>query len=159
MDKKKIEEEIKINRFKLEEECEIQPSLYFEYSRRLSEMKSKRDKLNEGISYRSAVIELEFRTDPYRFISSDVKVTEGVVKSFLESNLELKRMRSELMEVLEELNELDSVCRSLEHRKSMLNDLVTLYLNNYYSDPSGRYSKVDEIQSGVREKLNKKKEE
>lgn len=145
--------DVKINKFKLEEECERQPSLYYYYSELLAEAKSDKDKAASKFSLITSEVDISVRNDP----DSPKKLTEALIKSIVTVDLKVVKAQKEYDDAKRKVYTLEVAVNSIEHRKSMLNNLVQLYCKNYYSQP-GNYDSNDQAQQEVRMNLGSRRE-
>ena len=151
--------DVAINRFKLEQECEAQPSLYYYYADMLAGLKADRDRVDDKLGMTMSNTELAVRTAPGKYLG-EVKPTEATIKAAVDANLEVRSLREELTKTNEQIYHLEAVVRSLDHRKSELDNLVQLWIKGYYAAPDGgKPSSNDDYQKQVRKNLNKDKEE
>jgi len=149
-----FEEDIKINRFKLDEDCEIQPVLYNYWSDKLTEAKGNRDKLKNEVSLTYAQTEIETRKNP-----PGGKVTEGLIRAAVDTNPKIVELEEKLRVSQKEVYTYEAAVEALGHRKSMLDNLVKLYGSNYFSKPEGRKdSNSDNYSQDMRGRLNKDKQ-
>jgi hypothetical protein len=150
-------EEIKINRFKLEEECERHVSLYHYYSKARAETKAELDDANDKLKLASAEVDQYLRghwDEP-----SYGKQTENALKNVLETHPRITKLKDSIRDIQKNLYILDASTFALDHRKSMLDNLVTLLVKGFYSAPNGgkRKDANDEVVDEIRSKINKKK--
>lgn len=149
----KIEQDLKINKFKLEDACEEQPSLYMYYAEEYAKKKAEKDNYDDKLDFISSKVEMEIRENP----PDGLKVTESTIKSLLSTDKRIIEIKEKLRAVKEDLYHLDAVVKALEHRKSELNNLVSLYIAGYYSMPSGkRQTPNDKARNKIRQNLNRK---
>ena len=155
---KDYSEDVSINRFKLEQESEKQPSLFYYYADLLATAKADRDSLEERLDFTNAAYEMDLRTAPGRYLG-EVKVTEGTIKAAVDSNPKAQAIRLEYLDKSKEIYHLEAAVKSLEHRKSELDNLVQLWIKGYYAAPDGgKPSATDDVQNQMRKNLNKSKE-
>lgn len=122
---------ISLNRFELEMEAERQSHLYYEAGEELAEAKALRDQAANRLKIRKAEIEIDIRRNP----PESPKITESVVAALLARDPELKELEEDLTILSKSVAHLEGLMRALDHKKSMLDNLVRLYLAGYYADP------------------------
>jgi regulator of replication initiation timing len=145
-------DDLRINKFKLEEECEKQPSNYGYWANLLSEARADKDQAEDKLDLLEAQVELNYRTNPPK----RMKVTEGTIKSMVESNKEIQEQKDLLRSKKSEVYHLETAVKALEQKKSSLDNLVTLFVKGFYSQPDGkRRSKTDESEVNSRKNLNR----
>jgi hypothetical protein len=143
-----FEEDISINKYNLHEECEIHPSLYHYYSEKLNEAKDCYNTCSDQLRYLIGKKEIKFRKNP----PDDIKVTEASIKALLLEDEDIQKKEDELRDWKKKMNTYDSALTSIEHRKSMLNNLVKLYGSGYFSLPDTHIKKnrEDQLQDDIR---------
>lgn len=148
--------DLKINRYKMAEECEQHSSLYQYYADLLAEIRAKVDKAKDRLSVIESEIELDIRINPPK----EPKMTEAVVKALVQSHEVVGGYRETLTRKKEELYHLEAAVASLEHRKRQLDNLVQLLIAGYYSAPKTErkpdMKETDKASASVRGKLNAK---
>lgn len=148
--------DVKINRFKLAEECEQHSSLYQYYADLLAEAKADIDGEKDRLNIVEAERELVIRADP----PATSKVTEASIKAMIQSDENVIKQKEDLRMVKIGLYQLEAAVTALEHRKRMLDNLVQLLIAGYYSAPKTERKAdtrvADETSKDVRNKLNKK---
>jgi regulator of replication initiation timing len=146
--------DVKINRFQLDKECEIHPSLYQYYSDLLSEARTAKDRAEAALSLVKAEVELAIRGCP----PEGIKVTETSIKAMVEANEDVQGAGKKLRRKKTEIYTFESAVTSLEHRKRMLDNLTQLWSKGYYAKPGefvgDRSNK--EAEKSVRNRLNHK---
>jgi hypothetical protein len=127
----------------------------------LAEAEMVRDKAKENIDLVKAELDLAIRTDPRPHGLE--KITESAVNSAVTTN---KRYR----ESLDEYNQLkynhriiQSAIESLNHKKYALDNLVRLFLSEYYlkeAPPQDRTAMLDELNKDtkLKKRLNRGRE-
>jgi len=146
-------DDLKINKYKLEEECEKQPSLYGYWANLLSEARADKDREEDKLDLLESTVELNYRTNR----PEGMKVTEATIKSMVENNKEIQDQKGSLRAKKSQVYHLETAVKSLEQKKSSLDNLVTLFVKGFYSQPdSKRRSGTDEAELDSRKNLNKK---
>jgi hypothetical protein len=143
--------DVKINRLRLDVECESQPELFSFYAGALAECRSERDSLREKLKLTRADVELEARRNP----PDDLKVTESVIAALVETDKRVISVKDHLGRVEHTFNGLDAIVTAFEHRRSMLNNLVELFGKEYFSIPDHRPE--EKAQREARANLNRKR--
>ena len=151
-----IEEDVKINRFKLDVEAETHPSIYYYYSNELAEAKKDRDLKKTKTKEITAKIELDYRADKIPF---DGKKTEAGISSAVEIHPDVVKAKKDYIESEYIVNKLSAMEESIRQRKGMLDNLIQLYTMQYYAEPkSGRYNSTDQAGDELRKNLKRNKE-
>ena len=159
MDTEKLKEDLKISRYDLEREASEQASLYFYYAEMQADAKAEANSAKDALSLITAEQSLFYRKNP----PEGLKVTEAVVVSLVEQDREVIDAKERLVNAYRELTLLDGILRALDHKKSSVDNLVKLYLNNYYSASSEvgetRTDKDQQMTTETTKKLTSKMKE
>jgi len=151
---KDFEKDMAINRFQLELECERHPGLYAFYTVYGNKAEKKYAKLALKFKYLIGEIEINLRRNP----PSDIKITESSIKALLMADEGIQKMEEDLLDLKLELNIYKSALTALEHRRSELNNLVSLYQSSYFSKPSGqkKENNIDVAQREQRKNIKRR---
>jgi len=146
----------RINKYKLDEECESQSSLYLYYSEIQAAAKDSESEAEDFLAKIKAEVELSFRRDP----PDDVKVTDASIKALVEAHDRVIAAKDKLREAKKNRLRADAVVGSLGHRKSMLDNLTVLWSKGYYMIDTGHVrTGRDAAQEDARKKLHRLGEE
>ncbi len=139
-----FKEDVRINRFSLETECEIQPEMYWFYSEQLVQKKTEFKRAR-------AKKELDIRENPGKY---GEKITEGFVKAIIEGDETLAAMEREYLL-------LEAACEALSDRRSQLRNLTELVQTGYYANmgTGSPTSSGDHAETEMRDHLTKKNKE
>ena len=149
-------DDVKINRFKLEEECEQHAQVYWYYAELLAKARSNRDAIENALKLKKAEVNMAIRTTPEVYVGN-VKVTESVVESTVEINADVQKYKTELLAAESEVYTLEAAVTAMTHRKSELDNLVQLWIKAYYASPDGgKPSQTGDAQAAVRAAMNNK---
>ena len=126
-----IKSDIEIDQYHLENECITMSSTYYNYADMAAQAKSlvsqKADELKVITAERSIAIREKLTQD-------GVKVTEGIMKSAVESDLDIRQAMKELRDAEATFDRLNVGVKALEIKKSELDNLVRLRCNGNYVD-------------------------
>lgn len=140
-------EDLQINKYKLDAECENQANLYGRYAVEYAEAQAEQDKAENSLKLTMAEVDLSIREN------SDKKPTESAINSMVLMSEEVKKAKRRLEEASERVYLLNAQVRAFEHKKAMLDGLIQLYIKNYYATPDG--GKLDnDSRNEVLKKLN-----
>jgi hypothetical protein len=151
---KDFQKDISINRFKLDQECEEQPSNYMYWSEKLIEVKSELDVLMARLKYIYAEKDIFYRNNP----QAGIKVTEASVGSMVETDKDIQNLKTKINTVQSKVYTFSAAVSALDHKKSQLKNLTELWIAGYYSDPNRHKTPADDQQNELRRKLNQKGE-
>ena len=149
-----FEDDVLLNKFKIDEECEKQSSLYYYWANKLADAKSELDKAEDQLKLGMAENELSIRE---KWDDSWGKITEAAVKARLEK--EVSTYREEIRNCQKEVYILEAGVKALDHKKSQLDNLTTLLVKGFYATPNGGKNRDinDEVSETVRSKMNKRR--
>ena len=143
--------DIRINRLKLDEECEIQPALYHFYAEEYAQARAVRDAQKDKLDLVLGTRETYLRRNP----PEDIKITESVIAALLVQDTEVQTAKEEFRKAQAKVDILYAGTSALDHRKAELDNLVTIWTKDYYNSKQNAEADGD----AVRGKLNKHKED
>jgi hypothetical protein len=126
-----FETEIQIDKYSLDWEFERQPMLYHKYATLLTEAETKRDMLKNKIDVVHAQLNSLIRGNPKGYGLE--KPTETAIESLIVQSDEYKNAIEEHGNAVYETKILKTAVESLMQKKTALENLVRLYLGEYYS--------------------------
>lgn len=149
-----IENDIKINKYKLDEECLTHASTYNRYAEMVTKTKTELTKAKDKLSLITAQRNIAIREE---IVKSGSKVTEKMIESYLESDKEVLNAKKEVREIEEVNATFNAMLDSFDHRKSELDNLVKLYCAGYYSVVGNKKeTSTETTEKDIRKNLNKK---
>lgn len=154
-----FEEDLQINKFSLDDEWTKQPNLFHKWSTELSQIEMERDRAKEKIELVRAELDLKIRSDPDSFNLS--KVTEASVQSAIVTSEGYQKAVDEYLKLKYNHKVIQSAIESLNHKKYALDNLVRLYLSEYYlkeSPPKDRNAMLDDLNKDIKLKKRLKRE-
>lgn len=129
-----FEQDIVIDKYNLDVECERQPALYEKWSRkwaianaRMEQLKAKRDLVE-------AELDSEVRSNPETYNITG-RVTEQAIKVAVRQTNEWLNANHDLQEASLLANVLAGAKWAMEQRKEMISDLVRLHGSQYFARP------------------------
>lgn len=154
-----IETELKINKYKLDEECENQPNLYYYYADLLAKVQTEEKILKNRLKFFSSKIELEIlsTTNEKNVTPEGVKITVSSMNALVTTHETIIKINDDLVKVEKAIYHLEAAVKAFHQRRADLDNLVMLYSRNYFSLPTGRDANT-EASMDARKKLNKKEE-
>lgn len=134
-DDKKLLDELKarlpIDPYNLENECSNQSVLLTELGEIVAEIKRESKEAKEHIVYVKADLSTKIRKDPEKYNIMG-KVTEGAIDSAIILQPEYQKAIRNSFDAEESANSFGELLIGAEGRKSLIRDLVTLYVREYY---------------------------
>ncbi len=140
---------LKIDRNALHVECSEQPMMHQEIGDQQVKAKDLFQKAKSRLKFVEADLATKIRANPSRYGVD--KTTKEVVENTVVLQPEYKQADAELIEITTILGMLDVLGDTVDDRKSMIRDLVTLHVHNYYSE--------DDMSTEKREMIAKRQEE
>lgn len=139
-------QDIKVNRFKLDEENEISGELYNVWSERYSEARGAVDAAKDKLELTTAQHTLYYNANPV----DGIKPTVDNVKAMVEQDTEVQAAKDEYRQALAKRYTLDGAMGALDSRKSAVDNLVKLMVTGYYNtkQTGGDYAS-DEINDSL----------
>jgi hypothetical protein len=133
LDHKESEDDFTINRFKLEEEAERQPGLMRHYTKKLSIWSSKVKDLKRKLEYTQAACAEIIRNNPKDYgIKKD---SDKVVYALALEEPDYIDAHNEYIHALQQEGYYESAAQTMKQKGSMIKELVSLWLNDYYATP------------------------
>jgi hypothetical protein len=145
------ENDLKINKHDLDNEWINQPFLQMKYVKLAAEAETKMRKKKEHLEITKANLYLKIRNE--KEIRKE-KVTEAVLDAAIKTSPEYTTVFEEYLEALEIYKILTGAVEAFQQRKSSLENMVKLYLNNYFSHPKQEQEK--EFEKVQKDNLSKK---
>jgi hypothetical protein len=149
-------EYIKINKFKLPEECERHSGLFHQCAEEYAEAQTAYDAAVDREKLMQSEVEMDIRKswDADR----DGKSTEGSVSAKLEQHPTIQKNKERTRQAKKNMLILQAAKSAFEHRKAMLDNLVTLLVKGFYSVPNGGRdeSTTSEADRALRKSLKRK---
>lgn len=124
--------DIDLNR--LDDEWMTHSALYQDYGAQLADAQYKMDTAKTEVDTIKAELDAAIRADPDVFGLE--KITEPSVANCIKLQSEYQVAESALHDATRQVRLLQATVRALDHRKSALENLVRLYLANYFGDPT-----------------------
>ena len=126
-----IQSDIEINQYQLENECITMSATYYRYADLAREAKSEVSYCIDNLKIVTAERNIAIRQS---LSSSNMKVTEGIITSTVQSDGEVKIAMQKLREAEATYERLNVAVKALEIKKSELDNLVKLRCNSMYVD-------------------------
>lgn len=141
---------VKIDRYNLPNECMEHSSKYLEICEEYVEAKNRSFKMQDKLDLVLAETDIYYRT---HWDDAWGKMTEAYIKNMVTLNDNVVKATEDLRKAQYELGVLESAKNAFDSRKAMLNDLVSLVISGFYSNPSGA-----DVDSDVRRKMKENNE-
>jgi ClpP class serine protease len=142
---------IKIDRFKLDTECEEFASVFHHWSEEAANARGLVDRLKEQLELLEAQKELHYRAKP----PEGVKVTEAVISALVIADNEVQALQKQLADARDQYYTLSAGEKALDHKGKQLDNLRHLWIAGYYATPGGR-KPVDDAADAARKGLHRR---
>lgn len=136
---KSFTEDVRLDKYDLDNEAMQQPSLMQDYTFQLAEAKSLKGKTEAQLKYTKADAELRIRRKP----PMDLKITEAVIVSLVETDEKVKEVQDKLLDASEAVNTLTACVDSLKEKSDMIKHEATLFVAGYWAMPTVKNRKDD----------------
>jgi 1,2-phenylacetyl-CoA epoxidase PaaB subunit len=132
-------EDVKIDKLKLDAECEVQGAMYYHYAQQRALAIKEADEAADKLKALEAEKELYYRRNP----PADLKVTESVISALVVDDRDVQAQLEEVRRTKHAVDMLYSITTAMDHRKSALDNLTKLQVSAYYSsDPKADSSRI-----------------
>jgi hypothetical protein len=132
MDNNDYEKELEIDKYALDTECLDQPRRFMVWSEQLATASAERDRTEQQRKIIEAQVEQKIRGNPDAYGG---KLTEAGIKSHITINSEVIDAQKAEIDASYRVNVLLSAKQAFEQRRSMLENLVKLFLSGYWAEP------------------------
>ena len=136
--------DIRINEHDLESEWIHQPSLMMSYNNLYAIAIFERDELKVKLEYTAAQLDSEIRRN-YGNFGFDSKPTEAAIKNTVISHKKYVNVMKKTLIAAKQANLMAGVRTSFEHRKKALENLVTLQVTGFYSEPRNKAKDIKDL--------------
>jgi hypothetical protein len=127
-------DDMRIDAESLDYEWLRQADLYAKYGRMKATAMRRHDQLNAEFDLMSAELDSKVRSAPEKY--GIAKITETAIKSSILCVPEYQEKLTQIRDAALEVELLAVAIRTLEHKRSALENLVRLAVSNYFSLPS-----------------------
>lgn len=152
-----FEQDLSINKYKLDEECLSHSGRYAYYSEAQAVAKSNVSRAKDNLEFVSAEANLRIRKN---LTEKGEKFTEAVIASYLILDESVNEAKNKVREEEEIYARLSVAVQAMETRRSELDNLVKLYCAGYFStinaDGNIKKGMTEQISSDIRKNLNKR---
>lgn len=141
-----MELDIHPDQHKLDEEWVNQPQLRFRYGAELADARKRLTEAKAAMTITEAELEMAIRESPEKFDLP--KVTEAAVKATVLIQEEYQACRQLVINTQHDVDIIEAAVTAIDHRKHALQDLVSLYLSGYFSNPKapeGAREQMDQV--------------
>ena len=144
------EKDLHIDKDSLEECLVEQPELYAKWSIIWADATQERDHAKENLNIVKAELDMKIRKS-WDILGYDKKPTDMAITTWICAHDKYRKANFELIQKTHAVNVLEAAKWSFQHRKDALDNLVKLYLNNYYSDSKAVGQEARDMLSTMRQ--------
>jgi len=140
-----LRSELPINPIELDEECRRQPEKFELVGQFATQAKALSRKAKDNLDYIEAEVKSKIRQNPEEF-GLVGRITNDAVNEATTIHKDVMEAKRDYIEISKISDSLAILVQSMEQRKAMIRDLVSLYVHNYYSNHSlaGEEKSLDE---------------
>jgi len=153
MKDRNYKKDIQIDESNLEGEWIEQASLFLHYAELHTEAAYEKDKRKAQLDYTYSILYDEIKSNWNQHF--DKQPTEPAIKEWILRNPKYKEAESVFIESVRTASLLLNVKVSFDHRKKGLENLVSLKIGGFYSEPKNRMKRKEKkLHSAQKQKLN-----
>ena len=150
-------EQLKIDKYALDEECMDQPVRYEQWAQEYTYAKLQLKLAEKALRIQQSAIRRAVTANPVDYGLTKSSITEGVMKAIWDADEECLRLENELIDKENIAHQLKKAEKSFEQRKWMLSEMVKLWLGMYWGDPKypkgSRAMAEERAEAGMQEYL------
>lgn len=132
-EKSEYEQDLEIDKYALDTECMEQPQKFIKWSERLAETTAERDRADQKVEVTKARLEKEMRSNPAYYGLE--KATDAAVKAAVIAHKDTQQAIEEWIDAKYRMSILFAAKEGMEQKRSMLENLIKLFLSGYWADP------------------------
>lgn len=141
-----------VDMYSLDKEWSEQANNYHIYAKKVSEARFEYSKKKAMLDLVKAELSLDIRSNPDKYKLP--KTTEDTINAAVTVHDRTKVAQQELFDSKKELDDLEAILSALDHKKYALQDMVQLFLSDYFSTPRSK----DSVEAHEKMKQEKVKE-
>lgn len=143
---------LQIDEHQLDIEWKNQPSLYYKAASKLADVRQRYDEAKAELDLCYAGLSLQIRDNPDIFELN--KVTDKSVEACILTQKEYRMAQKELWDAKHKVDVFQARVTALDHRKKALENLVSLRLAEYFSEP--RANKTEDSREFTQEQKTRR---
>jgi len=149
-----FEDDLKIDEDSLNMECIRQPKLYMQYAEQVAEAERALNNSKLTLDVARANTDSDIRKDAKE---KGEKVTEAIVATKILADECIIKQMEVVNNYRKNYSILQSAVKAMDHKKTMINNLVSLWIGSYFSTPTNKKEVTEEgnnkMQDRIKEKL------
>ncbi len=120
----------------LDKEWLTQPRLYYQWAAMAAEARREHEEARRAVDVARADAAMTIRSDPAAY--GIEKVTEAQIAAAVELAQDVRDAEQDAINLRHRVDVVGAAVAALDHRKRALENLVELFLANYYAEPRAR---------------------
>ena len=148
-------EEVKINKYCLDDELEKLPSQVQEYGELLHDMVEEKDNKDLELAIYEAKLDEEIRNLNAKITDKKDKFTEPQIKNKIIKDVKRVQLAKECNKLKKKVGYLKVATDAFGKKNTNVNSLCELYLANYFTNPYVKKNEDDRYRDKIRKDLNK----
>ena len=152
--------DLQIDENQLDTEWLGQSQRYFQYASKAADARRDFDAAKDELEVTKAEVDQSIRSDPAKF--GLTKLTEATVASAVIIQEEYQKAQENVRQARYSHDVYQAAVSALDHRRKALENLVTLFMANYFSKPrapSGAEDDIDRMEKGSIRKRGRRRSE
>ena len=129
---------LKVNRYRIVDECEEQAQLYMDWALKAAKAEIETKEAENDWELTKGQIEKKIRRDPQRY--GIEKITESAVKVEINGNIKVKKYYRRYLEALSNEKVLKRAEKAYQQRKGMCESIAHLNVQLHFAEPTVRMS-------------------
>lgn len=146
-------EELRIDKYNLDEECGKQPYLTFKWAALAAEAERRVNKAKIAMELCRANLDADIRKSPSKY-GLETKMTESAIQGIILKNEDYRLAEDTYVEAKRRHGVVMAASRGINDKKSELDNLIKLFLNNYYAEQYVPKAVDDRARDSVRDDQN-----
>lgn len=146
--------DLEINQHKLDQEILQQPQLYMKWATRASEATDDKEIAKDKLEILKNRFEKKIRKNPAKYDITD-RVTEGAIKTVILNSLEIRRATTKIINLTSIERTLNEAKNAFKQRQRMLESLVKLKTDLWYSDVKTTEGYKEKERSDIKRRISK----
>ena len=118
------------------------PAIVMYYNKALADAQYNKDKLKIKLDQESAKLDADVRKN-WKELNFDSKPTENAIRSWIILHPTYRKAELRHLKAIHEVNNLTGVRSSFEHRKKALENIVSLRITGFHSEPRNKVKQIN----------------
>jgi hypothetical protein len=142
--------ELSIDKYNLDDEWKRQPYLTFKWTALVAEAERRMDKAKTEREITRSNLDAAIRKSPTKY-GLETKMTESAIQGIIITSNEFKEAEEKYVEAKRRYGIVVAASRGIGDKKAALENIVKLFLNNYYAEPYVPKEMHEKVQEQARD--------